>query len=109
MISGSELAGVDNRYGVPSTRFAIAGNNGLRLNARRWDAERARGVVLLRTASRRFRCLPVAVMPCVWLWSCPMLTRLAPAQLVEPFVGNAEVVRDFVDHRHGHLMDDIIP
>jgi alpha-beta hydrolase superfamily lysophospholipase len=46
VISGSELAGVDNRFGIPSTRFAIAGNRGLRLNARRWDAERARGVVL---------------------------------------------------------------
>jgi alpha-beta hydrolase superfamily lysophospholipase len=46
VISGSELPGVDNRFAVASTRFAIEGNRGLRLAARRWQAERARGVVL---------------------------------------------------------------
>lgn len=46
MISASVLPGMDNRFGVASTRFAIEGNGGLRLSARRWDAERARGIVL---------------------------------------------------------------
>src|SRR6476661_5807721 len=65
--------------------------------------------VMPRTATRRFRCRPVAVIPWLWLWSCPMLTRLAPAQLVQPDIGNAELVRDFMDHRDGHFVDHVLP
>ena len=46
VISASELPGFDTQVGVHSTRFAIQGNRGLRLSARRWYADRARGVVL---------------------------------------------------------------
>src|SRR3954454_17516184 len=63
--------------------------------------------VMPRTATRRLRCRPVAVIPWLWLWSCPMLTRLAPAQLMQPVIGNAEVVGDFVHHRDGHFVDDV--
>lgn len=46
MIPASEISGLDRQFGAVSARFAIEGNRGLRLAARRWFAGRARGVVL---------------------------------------------------------------
>src|SRR5687767_9727910 len=63
--------------------------------------------VMTRTATSRLRCRPVAVTPCVWLWSCPMPTRLAPAKLVQPVIIDPEVVGDLVDHCHRHFVDDV--
>src|SRR3954449_4700712 len=69
--------------------------------------------VMTRTATRRLRCFPVpvaeAAMPCEWLWSCPMPTRLAPAELVQACVADTEVVGDFVHHGDGDFLDDVLP
>ena len=36
------------------------------------------------------------------------LPRSRPAEFVQPIVVDAEVVRDFVDHRDRHLLDDLV-
>ena len=36
------------------------------------------------------------------------MPRLRPAELVQPIVVDPEVVRDFVDHRDRHLLDDFL-